>query len=347
MIGYPLDSHVTFNDGIPQYDRAITSAPLRKLIKSLFTDGVLLADQTKLRVQWVGDTRVSGTVEGDTETYNCVVSAGFGITDGCLKLLENWYGLHVDVAAAVNPRIDTVVLRLDDNDAVRVCDFFIHKGTAASTPVRPDLTRSGGIYEIGLADIYVPAVPSADNPPVVTDTRLDTTRCGIITSISEVDTTAIWQDFNDLYNAVETRSDETYQAWVEEYQNYYQVLRATQVAEFEALADELEGIIDAEAAGHLQLEIDECLEDIERNYFGIHASTTVFVDDNHITETIGSGYKRYTEFSADGNTITETIYTVDEHQTETLKYTKVTTFSSDGSTITETVYDAVGEVITD
>ena len=73
-------------------------------IKSLFTDGVLLADQMKLRVQWVGDTRVSGTVEGDTETYNCVVSAGFGITDGCLKLLENWYGLHVDTAAAVNPR---------------------------------------------------------------------------------------------------------------------------------------------------------------------------------------------------------------------------------------------------
>lgn len=111
----------------------------------------------------------------------------------------------------------------------------------------------------------------------------------------------------------------------------------------------IKAAIDAqkETIGHLQLEIDECLEDIERNYFGIHASTTVFVDDNHITETIGSGYKRYTVFSADGNTITETIYTVDEHQTETLKYTKVTTFSSDGSTITETVYDAVGEVITD
>lgn len=347
MIGYPLDSHVTFNDGVPSYDRAITSAPLRKLIKSLFTDGVLLADQTKLRVQYVGDTRVSGTVEGDTDTYNTVISAGFGITDGCLKLLENWYGLTLDIASAVNPRIDTVVLRLDDNDAVRVCDFYIHKGTAASSPVRPELTRSGGIYEIGLADIYVPAVPSSDNPPVVTDTRLDTTRCGVISSISEVDTTAIWEDFNNLYNSVEERSDETYQAWVTEYENYYQTLRSTQVAEFEALADELREIIDAEAAGHLQLEIDECLEDIERNYFGIHASSTVFVDDNHITETIGTGYKRYTVFSDDGNTITETIYSVDEHQTETLKYTKTTTFSSDGTTITETVTDAVGETITD
>ena len=41
MIGFPFDSHVTFeSDGTPVYDRAITSAPLRKLIAKLLTDGV-------------------------------------------------------------------------------------------------------------------------------------------------------------------------------------------------------------------------------------------------------------------------------------------------------------------
>lgn len=343
MIGYPLDSHVTFDAGVPSYDRAITSAPLRKLIKSLFTDGVLLSDQTKLRVQYVGSTRVSGTVEGDTETYNTVVSAGFGIAGGCLKLLENWYGLTVDTASAVNPRIDTVVLRLDDNDTVRACDFFIREGKPSPTPVRPDLTRSGGIYEIGLADIYVPAVPSAGNPPVVTDTRLETARCGIISSISEVDTTAIWQDFNALYNSVEDRSDETYQEWVTEYQNYYQTLRATQVAEFEALADELEGLIDSEAAGHLQLEINHVKEDVLRNYFGIRATTTTFVDSDHITEDIGSSYQRYTDFN--GDVIEERIYSVDEHGTTTLMYSRTTEFN--GDVIEEHVYDAAGTEITD
>lgn len=42
MIGFPFDSHVTFeSDGTPVYDRAITSAPLRKLIGKIMTDGVL------------------------------------------------------------------------------------------------------------------------------------------------------------------------------------------------------------------------------------------------------------------------------------------------------------------
>lgn len=345
MIGYPLDSHVTFEDGVPTYDRAITSAPLRKLFNSLFTNGVLLADQTKLRVTYVGDTRVSDTVEGDTDTYNTVVSAGFGMVEGCMKLLENYYGLHIDISASVNPRIDTIVLRLDDNDSVRACDFYVHEGTPASSPVHPELTRSGGIYEIGLADIYVPAVPSTDNPPTVTDTRLDSTRCGIITSISEVDTTAIWEDFNNLYNSVKNRSQETYDAWVEEYENYYSILRATQVQEFTDLANELHDLINSEAAGKLQLEIDEVKTDIEYNYFGIKATKTTFVDDYNIEEELGNNFKRYTVFSEDGNTITEKIYSVNDVKDETLKYTKVTTFTDD--VITEVVYDATGTEITD
>lgn len=338
MIGYPLDSHVTFNDGVPSYDRAITSAPLRKLFNSLFTNGVLLADQTKLRVSWVGDTRVPGTVEGDTDTYNVVVSAGFGMVEGCMKLLENYYGLHLDTSSRVNPRIDTVVLRLDDNDSVRACDFYIHEGTPASSPVHPELTRSGGIYEIGLADIYVPAMVSADNPPTVTDTRLNTDRCGIITSISEVDTTAIWEDFNNLYHAVEERSDETYEAWVQEYQTYYQTLKATQIAEFNDLADQLHDIISGEAAGVLQLEINATNTQVELDYFGMKASETTFEDDGSITENIGTDFKRITEFDDDG-TITEYVYQIVE-SVDVLKYRKVTEF--DGNTITETVYDGNG-----
>ena len=51
MIGFPFDSHVTFeSDGTPVYDRAITSAPLRKLIAKLLTDGVLPNPSTNLQV---------------------------------------------------------------------------------------------------------------------------------------------------------------------------------------------------------------------------------------------------------------------------------------------------------
>lgn len=197
MVGYPLDSVVNFKDGVPEYDRAVSSAPLRELIKRLFSDGVLPDRSTDLLVQYVGTTRVSGDVEGATDTYNVVVNPGFGICNGCLKLQENFYGLEMSVASATNPRIDTVVLRLDDNFDVRSCTFDIVQGVEASSPVAPTLTRNSTIWEIGLANIYKPAMVSAMNPITVTDTRMDSERCGIISSVSEFDTTSLYNQVQD------------------------------------------------------------------------------------------------------------------------------------------------------
>lgn len=214
MIGYPLDSHVVFNEnGIPEYDRAISSAPLRELIKRLFSDGVLPDVATNLQVQYVGSTRVAGTVSGDAETYNVVVNAGFGICAGCLKLQENFYGLTMSVADTSQPRIDTVVLRLNDNDAVRSCDFHIVQGTPAANPVAPTLTRDSSVWEIGLANLYKPAVVSNANPIVVTDTRLDPARCGVISSISEFDTSALYKQIEDAMEHYQTVMEAEFNAW--------------------------------------------------------------------------------------------------------------------------------------
>ena len=54
MIGYPLDSVVDFSSGTPEYDRAVSSAPLRELIKRLFSDGILPDRGNDLMVQYVG-----------------------------------------------------------------------------------------------------------------------------------------------------------------------------------------------------------------------------------------------------------------------------------------------------
>jgi hypothetical protein len=149
-------------------------------------------------VQYVGWTRVSGDVEGTT-TYNTVVNPGFGICNGCLKLQENYFGLELDIAASLYPRIDTVVLRLDDNSNVRACTFDIVRGVDAPNPVAPTLTRNSTIWEIGLANIYIPASVTTMNPVVVTDTRMDPARCGVISSVSEFDTAALYgQAQNDM-----------------------------------------------------------------------------------------------------------------------------------------------------
>ena len=213
MIGYPLDSVVTFRDGVPEYDRAISSAPLRELIKRLFSDGVLPDRGSDLLVQYVGSSRVSGEVEGATSTYNLVVNPGFGVCNGCLKLQENFYGLEMSIASSVNPRIDTVVLRLDDNFDTRSCTFDIVQGIESPSPVAPTLTRNSTVWEIGLANIHKPAIISVMNPVTVEDTRLDPDRCGIISSVSEFDTSSLYNQVQSDLDYFKNVSESEFIAW--------------------------------------------------------------------------------------------------------------------------------------
>ena len=168
MIGFPIDSHVTFDaDGTPEYDRAVTSAPLRKLIKSLCSDGVLPNPSTNLQVS-------SGT------GMTVVVNRGFANCNGCLKLEETKRTLAVQASNATYDRIDTVVVRLNDNDSERICDLYIKEGVPATSPVRPSLTRSASIWELGLADLFVAKNSTAISNQRITDTRYESARCGVI-----------------------------------------------------------------------------------------------------------------------------------------------------------------------
>lgn len=222
MIGFPFDSHVTYEtDGTPVYDRAVTSAPLRKLIKSLFTSGVLPNPSTNMQVS--ADTGM-----------NVVVHPGFAICNGCLKLEEASRTLAVQASNATYDRIDTVVLRLNDNDSERICDFYIKEGVPASSPIRAELARSESVWELGLADLFIAKNSTAVSNQRITDTRYESARCGIVSSISEFDTTTLYQQV---------------QADLEEFQNISE-------AEFAAWYDNIKGQLSEDAAGNLQNQID-------------------------------------------------------------------------------------------
>lgn len=223
MIGYPLDSHVTFKtDGTPVFDRAISSAPYRKLIKSLFSDGVLPNPSTNLQVSAGTGMKVN-------------LYSGFAICNGCQKLQESNTTLDIETASAVNDRIDTVVLRLNDNDDVRECEFYVLTGTPATTPVRPALTQTDSIWEIGLADILVKANSTQISNANITDTRYETARCGVISSISEFDTTTLYQQIQSDLQEFKEVNQTNFIAWVES----------------------LKSKLAEDVAGKLQLQIDE------------------------------------------------------------------------------------------
>lgn len=222
MIGFPFDSHVTYDtDGTPVYDRAISSEPLRNLLHKLFTDGILPDVSTNLQV-------VAGS------GMNVVVKAGFAIVQGCLKLEENDRTLAIQASSATNDRIDTVVLRLNSNDDQRYCDLYVREGTPATNPVRPNLVRSDSVYELGLADIFVTKTITSITQSKITDTRYEAERCGVISSLSEYDTTTIYKQV---------------QADLKEFKD-------TEQAQFMAWYENIKNILDENTAGHLQNEID-------------------------------------------------------------------------------------------
>ena len=89
--------------------------------------------------------------------------------------------LQLETAHGVHPRIDRVVLRLDN--VGRSINLAVLTGVAAKDPAAPALTRNADVYELGLANIAVPKASTAVAAANITDIRLNTAFCGLANSL--------------------------------------------------------------------------------------------------------------------------------------------------------------------
>lgn len=176
MQSYPFTSQVTYDEqGLPLYDRAVDSEFLRSVFAAYFSDGIFYKPTNALQV-------VAGT------GMQVQVNPGICHIHGAMGIETETRTLTLETAGTL-PRIDTVVARLDLSLAVRSIELYIVKGTPSSTPQRPALTRDATIWELGLADIAVAANSSTVTQSAITDTRLDTERCGVVAqTIGSLDT---------------------------------------------------------------------------------------------------------------------------------------------------------------
>ncbi len=103
----------------------------------------------------------SGTPPDDGLTVQAQspLAAGVTLTPGRALVQGGWYendaNLNLSIAANAsgNPRIDSIILRL--NTTLQTIRAAVLQGTPAASPVPPTLTRAGGIYEIVVADVTV------------------------------------------------------------------------------------------------------------------------------------------------------------------------------------------------
>lgn len=230
MQSYPFTSQVTYDEqGLPLYDRPVDSEFLRKVFAQYFSDGVFYKPETALQV--VADTGMQVVVEPGA----CHIQGAMGIE-------ENRRTLVVQASEEMD-RIDTVVARLDLTLAVRSIDLYILKGLASENPQAPALTRDSTTWELGLANLFVAKNTATISQQRITDTRLDTSRCGqVMTPLQTPD----WAPYFAQLQAVIAAQADAGSSQMEEWQ-----------AAFKAWFEHMKDQLSEDAAGHLQVQVDD------------------------------------------------------------------------------------------
>ena len=85
----------------------------------------------------------------------------------------------------------------------RTGDFVVLYGTPAADPQAPELTRTADIYELGIADVLLKAGAESITDADITDLRMESSLCGIITGSLEItDTTEIFAQFKAIFQGL-------------------------------------------------------------------------------------------------------------------------------------------------
>lgn len=185
MKSFPFDSQITGTDsetGLPLMDRAQSAETLQKFFENLFQDGIFQNYENCCQV-----SPGSG--------MNVLVNVGGGCCGGSIFVEENIRTLALQAAHESLDRIDAIVVRKNNNINYRSTDLYVVTGNPAEIPVAPEPTRSSSIHEIVLAHVFVARGTTSIPSYRITDTRLDSSVCGIATPMQEVDTSGIFEQY--------------------------------------------------------------------------------------------------------------------------------------------------------
>ena len=166
-------------------DRVYDADSFEHLLKKFFTSGV-----------FAGSCQVTADGEGMT----CSMAAGYSNCDGKVRFFGSPTSLALQNASPTYDRIDTVVI--ERNDSNREITAKVVTGAYSAAPVPTAPVRSGGVYQLVVAEIYVAAGVVKVTQANVTDRLPTTSVCGYV--MCAVDT----PDFSELYSQFTTQAAE-------------------------------------------------------------------------------------------------------------------------------------------
>lgn len=113
--------------------------------------------------------------------------------------------LQLTIAAAdgVLNRIDRVIVEWKTTTYADLPEVKVLTGTVASTPTAPALTNNSTTRQISLAQVYVAAGTTAITASMITDERLNSAVCGLVTDGISIDTSTMNAQFEALLESIQ------------------------------------------------------------------------------------------------------------------------------------------------
>lgn len=304
MKAFPFQSNFVNMDehGNPIYDRAVDADFFRWMWRLFFTNGVFANPSSNFQVL----AHLGMTVR---------VKPGACFIQGATGIEENNTDLTIEKAEELTNRTDLIVLRVDFTQNRRL-SVEVKKGTT-------ELRRDADIWELQLAKIDVKALTQQIKQSDITDTRLKSDVCGVVTgTVQQVDTTEIFNQYMDYWSRKKAENE---QAWQEQMQSQEQRFTAQQ----QTIEVWYQNVL-ADISTLQTFDFDNISE------LKGAKKTTTFLSDGNIEESIvltGNNRKiatRKTEFLSDGK-IRVNIKVYKENGTSILKEnTAVTAFKNNG-----------------
>lgn len=189
-----------------KYDRTYSSGDFARYLEGLVGSGVFPIPSDSLQVY-------PGT------GMNVLVKPGMGWIDGHKMINDADVQLTIDQADVTLNRIDRIVFKLDMLE--RTMGIYVLKGTNASSPTAPVLTRTQDIIEYSLATVTVNARTTQIDASMIRDTRLDSSVCGVVQGlIQQVDTSTLYNQWNAAY-------DQQYEEYTQEFEVWFDAIKET------------------------------------------------------------------------------------------------------------------------
>ena len=205
-------------------DRTYSADDMNRPYKRLVSDGVFPAPRTHGASTDFQVTSAGGMV--------VTINKGEGIFGSKWFQNETVIPITIPENNDIHPRIDSVIIQVDNRSSGRTGNIIYRTGTPAFNPAAPDLDTAANLYEYRVANIYVLAgTTSVDNGDIV-DLRGSDSCPWTTGTIKQVDTSVLWNQFQTAY-------ENQYKSYGQQFENYITTQRQAWNDFLSSLTEEL------------------------------------------------------------------------------------------------------------